>query len=89
MFHFTRGSAFQLLHRQPDHPTGQSMSTSITYLYNEVGRGDVPGQGAEVDPNSPLLMGCQLGIVLLIQRDAGKGPSDGRRVTGVHLFEYD
>lgn len=58
-------------------------------LYNEVGRGDVPGQGAEVDPNSPLLMGCQLGIVLLIQRDAGKGPSDGRRVTGVHLFEYD
>lgn len=72
-----------------NHPIGHSMETSIPYLYDEVGRGDVPGEGAEVDPDSPLLMGCQLGIVLVIQGDPGKGPGDGGRVTGVHLLEYD
>lgn len=43
----------------------------MAYLYDEVGRGDVAGEGAEVDPNSSLLMSCQLGIVLVIQGDAG------------------
>lgn len=41
------------------------------YLYNEVGRGDVTREGAEVDPHSPLLMGWQLGIIVVIQGDAG------------------
>lgn len=59
------------------------------YLYNEVGRGDVTREGAEVDPHSPLLMGWQLGIILIIQGDAREGSSDGGRVTGVHLLEYD
>lgn len=57
------------------------------YLYNEVGRGDVAREGAEVD--SPLLMGRQLGIVLVVQGDAGQCSSDGGRVAGVHLLEYD
>ena len=34
-------------------------------------------------------MGRQLGIVLVIQGDAGEGPGDGGRVAGVHLLEYD
>lgn len=34
-------------------------------------------------------MGCQLGIVLVIQGNAGKGPSDGGRVAGVDLLEND
>lgn len=59
------------------------------YLYNEVGRGNVSREGAEVDSNSSLLMGCQLWIVFIIQRDARKGPSDGGRVTGVDLLEND
>lgn len=57
------------------------------YLYNEVGRGDVAREGAEVD--TPLLMRRQLGIVLVVQGDAGQRSSDGGRVAGVHLLEYD
>lgn len=66
-----------------------SLETLIVYLYNKVRRGDVPWESAEVDPYSALLMGCQLRIVLIIQGDAGKGPSDSGWVTGVHLFEND
>lgn len=51
------------------HPVSQY--TSSPYLYNEVWRWDVPWEGAEVDPNSSLLMGCKLGIILVIQGDAG------------------
>lgn len=63
------------------------MENSIPYLYNKIWRGDVPREGAEVDSDSSLLMGCQLGIVLVIQGDAGKCPSDSGWVTGVHLLE--
>lgn len=59
----------------------------MTHLYDEIWRRDVPGEGAEVDSNTTLLMGCQLGIILIIQGDAGKGPGDGSWVTGVHLLE--
>lgn len=62
------------------------MQTSILYLYDQVGRGDVPGEGAEVDP---FLMGCELWILVIIQGDAGKGAGDGGRVTRVDLLEYD
>lgn len=59
------------------------------YLYNEVGRGDIAREGGEVDSHSPLLVGWQLGIVLVIQGDAGQGSGDGGRVAGVHFLEYD
>ena len=62
---------------------------SSKHLDDEVGRGDVSGQGAEVDPHPPLLVGRQLGVVLVVEGDAGEGTSDGCWVTGVHLFEDD
>ena len=67
----------------------QSVYTPIPYLHNEVGRGNVPRKGAEVDTDPPFLMSCKLGIVLIIQGDAGKGCGDGGRVTGVDLLEND
>lgn len=59
----------------------------LIYLYNQVGRGDVARQSAEVD--SPFLVGLQLWILVVIQRDARQSPRDGCRVTGVDLLEYD
>lgn len=59
------------------------------YLYNEVWRWDVTRERAEVDPYSPLLMGCKLGIVLVIQGNSRQGSSDGGWVAGVDLFEND
>lgn len=59
------------------------------YLYNKIGRGNVSREGAEINSDSPFLMGCQLGIFLIIQRDTGKGPSNGGGVTGVDLLEND
>lgn len=40
----------------------------IFHLYNQVGRGDVARQSGEVD--APFLMGLQLRILIIIQRDA-------------------
>lgn len=60
---------------------------SLVYLYDEVWRRDVSRQGSEVD--SSLLMRRQLRIVLVIQRDARQGSSDGSRVAGVHFLEYN
>lgn len=50
------------------HSVSNILFLEIFYLYNQVGRGDVAGQSAEVD--SPFLMGLQLRILIIIQRDA-------------------
>lgn len=61
----------------------------MLYLYNKIGRGDVSWEGTKVDSYSSILMGCQLGIILIIQGDTGEGSSDGGWVTGIHLLEND
>lgn len=61
----------------------------MSYLYNEVWRWDVTRQRAKVDPYSPLLMSCKLGIILVIQGNTRQGSGDGGWVAGVNLFEND
>lgn len=60
-----------------------------TYLYDEIWWGNIARQGAEVDPHSPFLMGCEFRIIFVIQGDSRQGPSDGSWVTRVNIFEND
>ena len=57
------------------------------YLNDEVWRGDVAGQAAEVEAHPSVLVGHQLGVVLVVQGDPGQRPGDGGWVARVHLLE--